>query len=106
MTIHDLEARESVRAAQWQLSLFEYWWRYLKEESKPSVLRQAMWSLTLCYLDNQAQAELRLKSVADCAGISVLTLTTEVKVRALFLEINPAARDDKYRELLCRLLMS
>lgn len=88
-----------------QLSNLPALWPHLDEAEKPSVLRQSLWNLTLCWLNNQVQAELRLKPVAHCMGVSVQTLELEVSNRASFLTLPADRRNDRYREILCNLLL-
>ena len=109
MNVDDRNAAKAVRAAERQLAYLQDWWSYLPETAKPAVLRAAVWNLTLCWVDNRLQAELRLKTVSDCMGVPVEELRALVGNRAEFLlRAHEAVRlhPDETKELLCQLMLS
>lgn len=106
MTIYETDSLEAVRHAKAFLSHMAGLWPKLPEEHKPSVLNSALWNLTLCWLDNPLQAEIRLKMVAEAMDIPKDSLRGVVAHRAAFLSVPSETRDDKFKELLCQLMLA
>jgi hypothetical protein len=78
------EEAASVHACENYLSDFSDVWSLLPSELQPAALRQALWSLTITWLSNPLQVEIRLCSVARAASLPKQELRRQIKERVEF----------------------
>jgi hypothetical protein len=76
------EELAAVHTAEQYLADFSDWWPYLPAKLQPSVIREALWCLTICWLANPLQTEIRLSAVAQAASLPRSELHEQVKRRA------------------------
>lgn len=102
------EEAASVRDAENFLSDFSEVWALLPAELQPCALRNALWSLTVAWLANPLQAEIRLLSVAQAASLPKNELRKQVKERAEFCTRYGEIYDREPQattEALCRMIL-
>lgn len=102
------EEAASVHEAEQYLADFSDVWTLLPSELQPAALRDAIWNLTIAWLSNPLQAEIRLQAVAQAASLPKSELRRQIKERAEFCRRYP----DLYRldpkattEALCRMIL-
>jgi hypothetical protein len=72
----------SVHEAEQYLADFSDVWTLLPPDLQPSALRDAFWSLTIVWLSNPLQAEIRLSAVARAVSLPKSELRQQIKHRA------------------------
>ena len=102
------EEAASVHEAERYLADFSDVWLLLPSDLQPAALRDALWSLTIAWLSNPLQAEIRLQSVAQAASLPKSELRRQIKERAEFCTRYPELNQTDQRattEALCRLIL-